>query len=135
MGQKRDYDFLKDIAFKYLHAPYQWGGKSPFGIDCSGFVQIIYKINGYLIPRDTSQQMSWGSEVSTIGNAMPGDLAFFSNRQGNVSHVGMILDDGKIIHASGRVRIDRLTEEGIIDVERKVITHSLTGFRRILTLH
>lgn len=135
LGQKRDFDFLKGIALKYLNAPYQWGGKSPFGIDCSGFTQMVYKINGYLIPRDASQQVTVGKPVSGFEDALPGDLAFFSNGTGTVSHVGMLLDDEKIIHASGQVRIDQLIDEGIVNLETKVITHTLTAIRRILPIN
>ncbi|MFZ1807969.1 MAG: C40 family peptidase [Cyclobacteriaceae bacterium] len=133
LGQKREFEFLNVIALKYLHAPYQWGGKSPFGIDCSGFTQMVYKICGFSISRDANQQAICGKEVVGIENSLPGDLAFFSNNSGNIGHVGILLEDQKIIHASGRVKIDQLIEEGIIDVESKVITHSLAGIRRIIT--
>lgn len=132
LGQKRDFDFLKDIAIKYLHAPYQWGGKSPFGIDCSGFTQMVFKIGGYVLPRDASQQVQSGRVVSSFNNALPGDLAFFTNEAGQVSHVGLLLDDNKIIHASGQVRMDQLIEDGIVNVESKIITHTLSSLRRIL---
>lgn len=132
LGQKRDVEFLKTIALKYLHAPYQWGGKSPFGIDCSGFAQMVYKINGYFISRDASQQFLCGREVTNLEASLPGDLAFFDGGKGKVSHVGIILNDDKIIHASGKVRVDVIMEEGIINVDNKVITHSLCGIRRIL---
>ncbi len=132
LGQKRDVEFVKTIARKYLHAPYQWGGKSPFGIDCSGFTQMVFKINGYFISRDTNQQFLCGREVAHLEMSLPGDLAFFGNESGRISHVGILLDDDKIIHASGKVRVDVIIEDGIINVETKVITHSLWGIRRIL---
>jgi len=135
LGQKREFEFLSSIAMKYLHAPYQWGGKSPFGIDCSGFSQMVYKICGYSISRDASQQATCGREVVGIDNSLPGDLAFFYDKAGHIGHVGLLLEDNKIIHASGKVRIDQLIDEGIIDVERKVITHSLAGIRRIITVN
>jgi len=133
LGQKRDFEFMKSIAFKYLNAPYQWGGKSPFGMDCSGFIQMVYKINGYLLPRDTSQQVLHGQSVDGFHNSLPGDLAFFSNGKDGVSHVGLLLEDNKIIHASGQVRIDGIMEEGIVNTDTKVITHYLQGIRRILS--
>ncbi|MEQ8363810.1 MAG: C40 family peptidase [Cyclobacteriaceae bacterium] len=133
LGQKREFEFLSTIAMKYLHAPYQWGGKSPFGIDCSGFTQMVYKICGFPVSRDAHQQATGGRAVAGIDNSLPGDLAFFYNKSGNIGHVGIVLQDHKIIHASGRVRIDQLMEEGIVDVESKVITHSLAGIRRIIT--
>lgn len=133
LGQKRDYEFLREIAIKYLHAPYQWGGKSPFGIDCSGFTQMVFKINGYPLPRDSSQQLHAGREVSSLDQALPGDLALFSNGSEVVSHVGIVMENEKIIHASGQVRIDHLTHEGIIHVETNTTTHSLKSIRRILS--
>src|SRR5689334_19109054 len=81
LGQKRDVEFLKVMASKYLNAPYQWGGKSPFGIDCSGFVQMVFKISGYALPRDAAQQGKAGKPVKTIGESKPGDLAFFHNKE------------------------------------------------------
>ena len=133
LGQKRDFEFLRFIAFKYLNAPYQWGGKSPFGIDCSGFTQLIFKISGYQLLRDASQQANHGKKVKDISDAQPGDLAFFKNTEGQIVHVGLILEDEKIIHASGKVRIDHLMEEGILNSESKIYTHYLASIRRILS--
>lgn len=133
LGQKREFEFLSTIATKYLHAPYQWGGKSPFGIDCSGFTQMVYKICGYSVARDANQQALCGRGVAGIDDSSPGDLAFFYNKSGTIGHVGILLEDHRIIHASGKVRVDQLIEEGIVDVESKVITHSLAGIRRIIT--
>lgn len=132
LGQRRDFEFLKSIALKYINAPYQWGGKSPFGIDCSGFVQMVYKICGYQLARDASQQVRLGKEVAGIGASKPGDIAFFKSEKGEISHVGILLEDEKIIHSSGSVRVDQLLEEGILNVETKIFTHSLACIRRIL---
>lgn len=132
LGQKRDYEFLRGIALKYLHAPYQWGGKSPFGIDCSGFTQMVFKINGYFIPRDSSQQLNVGRGIGSFDQALPGDLAFFSNGSEVVSHVGIVLENQKIIHASGQVRIDQLDPNGIVHSESNQATHKLQSIRRIL---
>ncbi|HRK53325.1 MAG TPA: C40 family peptidase [Cyclobacteriaceae bacterium] len=132
LGQKREFEFLKSIALKYLQAPYQWGGKSPFGVDCSGFTQMVYKINGYSISRDAHQQAGCGRLVASLQSGLPGDLVYFYNESGNIGHVGIILEDHRIIHASGRVKIDQLTEEGIVDLESNVITHRFAGIRRIL---
>lgn len=131
-GQRRDFDFLSDIARVYLNAPYLWGGRTPFGIDCSGFTQMIFRLTGYHLKRDASQQVKQGSEVISLGESSPGDLAFFSNEQGAVTHVGLILPDHKIIHASGFVRIDTLDEQGIRDAGNGMLTHSLSAIRRIL---
>lgn len=132
LGQRRDFEFLKSIALKYVNAPYLRGGKSPFGIGASGLVQMVFKIVGYALPRDITRQNSHGKSVTSIGEALPGDLAFFQNKKGEVNHVGIVLQDEKIIHASGRVRIDYLYEEGILDTETKIYTHHLSGFRRVL---
>lgn len=131
VGLKRDAEFLKLTAQKYLNSPYQWGGKSPFGIDCSGFTQMVFKINGYKLLRDAEQQVKQGKPVE-VKEAVPGDLAFFKNREDKITHVGMLLSDDKIIHASGKVRIDHFNEEGILNSESKVYSHQLSGIRRIL---
>ncbi len=132
LSQRRDFEYLKTIALKYLNAPYQWGGKSPFGIDCSGLIQQAYRICGYPLKRDVVDQALQGSAVDGFENAVPGDLAFFKNDEDKMLHAGIILDGGTIIHASGRVRIDRLDEEGIVDEDRKLYTHYLGFIRRIL---
>jgi hypothetical protein len=133
IGQKREFEFLRSIAARYLHAPYLWGGKTPFGVDCSGFTQMIFRISGYGLLRDAWQQAGQGKPVSQFKDGMAGDLAFFKDDGGKVIHVGLVLPDGKIIHASGRVRIDRLTEEGIFQSETGEKTHSFSHFRRVLT--
>ncbi|GAB1445597.1 C40 family peptidase [Flammeovirgaceae bacterium] len=132
LGQKREFEFLRSIAIKYLHAPYQWGGKSPFGVDGSGFTQMVFKISGYSIPRDTNQQSGCARQVANLQSALPGDLVSFYIENGNIGHVGIILEDQKLIHASGSVKIDQLTEEGIVDFESKKISYPLAGIRRIL---
>jgi hypothetical protein len=132
LGQKRDLEFLINVAGKYLNAPYLWGGKSPFGIDCSGFVQMVFKICGYRLFRDCEQQSNQGKSVKDITEANPGDLIFFDNKEGRINHVGIALDGDRIIHASGRVRIDHLNEEGILNVETKIYSHQYARCRRIL---
>jgi hypothetical protein len=133
LGQKREYEFLKNIAIKYLNAPYLWGGKSPFGIDCSGFVQMVFKICGYRLFRNSWQQSNQGKSFRNIDQGRPGDLVFFKNSEEKVNHVGIMLEDDKIIHASGRVRIDHLNEEGILNLETKIYSHQFSHIRRILS--
>jgi gamma-D-glutamyl-L-lysine dipeptidyl-peptidase len=125
-------DCLINTAFMYLNAPYLWGGKTPFGIDCSGFTQMVYKINGYNLMRDASQQATQGEALSFIEESEPGDLAFFDNEEGNIIHVGLIMEDNYIIHASGKVRIDRLDHLGIYNAEVNRHTHNLRVIKKII---
>ncbi len=125
----------KDIvttSFLYLNSPYLWGGKTPFGIDCSGFTQMVYKLNGYKLLRDASQQSSQGEVLSFIEESEPGDLAFFDNEEGKIIHVGIILENNYIIHASGKVRIDRLDHLGIYNAEQNRHTHRLRVIKKII---
>lgn len=123
---------LINTALMYLNAPYLWGGKTPFGIDCSGFTQMVYKLNGYKLLRDASQQALQGEPLSFIEESEPGDLAFFDNEEGNITHVGIIMEDNYIIHASGKVRIDRLDHLGIYNVETTKHTHKLRVIKKII---
>lgn len=132
LGLKRDAEFVKLTAKKYLSSPYQWGGKSPFGIDCSGLVQMVFKINGFRLQRDASQQVKQGKAVP-FKEIQSGDLVFFKNKEEKIVHVGIFIGDDKIIHASGKVRIDHLNEEGILHSESKVYTHTFSQARRILS--
>ena len=130
-GIKSKKDLL-NTAFMYLNSPYLWGGKTPFGIDCSGFTQMVYKLNGYKLLRDASQQATQGEALSFIEESEPGDLAFFDNDEGNIIHVGIIMQDNYIIHASGKVRIDRLDHLGIYNAEANRHTHKLRVIKKII---
>lgn len=124
--------FLPDIALKFINSPYIWGGRIPCGIDCSGFTQLVYKIFGISLPRDSTQQAESGRNIDFIDASEPGDLVFFDNERGNITHVGMILSKGLVIHASGRVRIDTIDHQGIFKPEKKGYSHKLRIIRRIL---
>lgn len=119
-------------AFMYLNAPYLWGGKTPFGIDCSGFTQMVYKLNGYSLWRDASQQANQGEALSFIEESEPGDLAFFDNEDGAIIHVGIIMENNYIIHASGKVRVDRIDHLGIYNAEINRHTHRLRVIKKII---
>lgn len=124
--------YIIETAFIYLNSPYLWGGKTPFGIDCSGFTQMVYKLNGYSIFRDASQQATQGIALSFIEESEPGDLAFFDNDEGRIVHVGIIMEDNYIIHAHGKVRIDRLDHSGIYNVDKHIHTHKLRVIKKIV---
>jgi hypothetical protein len=123
---------ILETAYLYLNSPYLWGGKTPFGIDCSGFVQMVYRLNGYNIFRDASQQATQGEALSFIEESEPGDLAFFDNEEGRIIHVGIIMEDNYIIHAHGKVRIDRLDHLGIYNIDTKRHTHKLRVIKKII---
>lgn len=114
-----------EIAGQFLNAPYLWGGKTIFGIDCSGFTQLVMKINGRNIPRDAKQQVEEGNSLSFITESQPGDLAFFDNENGEIVHTGIITGKDSIIHASGMIRVDRFDHQGIFNPEMNQYTHKL----------
>ena len=123
---------IEDIALQFLGTPYLWGGRSFMGIDCSGFVQVVFKAMGVSLKRDASQQVNQGNVVQFISEALPGDLAFFDNEEDVINHVGILLETGKIIHASGTVRIDKIDQQGIYNEEIGKYTHKLRVIKRLL---
>ncbi|MCX6233610.1 MAG: C40 family peptidase [Bacteroidetes bacterium] len=131
-SETADRKMLTGYAMLYLNCPYLWGGRSPFGIDCSGLTQMIYKLGGRKLKRDAHQQAMEGTIVSFISEAQPGDLAFFDDESDNIIHVGMILGDGKIIHSSGHVRIDTIDHQGIYNIHQKCYTHRLRVIKNLL---
>ncbi|BAO77547.1 C40 family peptidase [Winogradskyella sp. PG-2] len=132
ISSKSDKSEIIKTTFLYLNSPYLWGGKTPFGIDCSGFTQMVYKLNGYKLFRDASEQAAQGEALSFIEESEPGDLAFFDNAEGNIIHVGIIMKDNYIIHAHGKVRIDRLDHSGIYNIEKNTHTHKLRVIKKII---
>jgi len=123
---------ILETAKKYLGAPYLWGGRSPYGIDCSGYVQLVFGMHGISLPRDAYLQVESGSTIDFIDEAKTGDLAYFDNEEQQIIHVGILLDNKKIIHASGEVRIDNIDHQGIYNEQLKKYTHKLRIIKRIL---
>ena len=121
---------IKQVAFKFLNTSYLWGGKSVFGIDCSGYAQMTYKFLNTYIPRDAWQQAEQGTAVNFLQEAHCGDLAFFDNEEGRIVHVGILLKDHEIIHSAGKVRIDKIDTQGILNLETKQRTHKLRIIKR-----
>ena len=135
VASRRSHDVRESIALtakEFLNIPYLWGGKSFFAVDCSGFVQLVFKIHNIKMPRDTYQQAEVGEALSFVEESQPGDLAFFENSEGKIIHVGIMLDNQKIIHASGKVRIDTLDSSGIFNKEMNKHTHKLRVIRSII---
>ncbi|TSA29278.1 MAG: hydrolase Nlp/P60 [Bacteroidetes bacterium] len=130
--KKEFYHNLVEDAMMYLHSPYHWGGRSPFGIDCSGLVQMVYRLRQIKLLRDASQQATQGEVVNLLDEAEPGDLAFFDDEEGTINHVGILADRFRVIHASGQVRIDAIDHQGIYDGKLEKYTHKLRLIKRII---
>ncbi len=123
---------LIDTALQYINAPFLPGGRSPFGVDASGFTQLVYKINGHTLKRTAVEQSAQGEALSFIEESEPGDLAFFDNQEGVIDHVGIIMKDNYIIHVHGNTRIDRLDHTGIFNTESRNYTHSLRVIKKVI---
>lgn len=132
LSEKKSKNEITQIAFNYLNTPFLWGGKTPFGIDCSGFTQMVYKLCGHSLLRDAKQQATQGEVLSFIEESEAGDLAFFDNEEGEIIHVGIILNDYHIIHAHGKVRIDTLDHSGIFNTEIQKHTHKLRIIKKMI---
>ena len=133
LRKKFDSRIMVESAIKLLDTPYRWGGKSIMGIDCSAFVQLCAKVAGFKLPRDASQQVNHGVTVNFLSDAKLGDIAFFENENRRITHVGILLSNDKIIHASGKVRIDTLDQTGIFNKETNRHTHVLSVIKRLKT--
>lgn len=124
-------DALRSVALSMLNAPYLWGGKSVMGVDCSGFVQLVYAVCGCSLPRDASQQVHCGEAVHFLSDGVLGDLVFFENAEGRIVHVGMLLDSAHVVHASLQVKVSKIDSYGIIGNNGEY-THKLSVIRRIV---
>lgn len=131
-GDRKRPDEIISCARQFLEAPYLWGGKSIFGIDCSGFTQLVFRLNGFKLPRDAYQQVEAGETLSFVEEAGAGDLAFFDNEAGKIVHVGIVMENQRIIHAHGKVRIDPFDHHGIYNEERKKYTHNLRVIKSVV---
>lgn len=125
-------NIITDTATSLLNVPYLWGGRSSFGIDCSGLVQTCCRIAGIKMQRDASQQVKQGVEVLTLQDSKQGDIVFFENEEGRVVHTGILLSAEKVIHSSGFVRIDPIDNNGIYNTELQAYTHRLKTIKRII---
>jgi gamma-D-glutamyl-L-lysine dipeptidyl-peptidase len=127
---KADSDQIKLLAFKFLNTAYLWGGKTVFGTDCSGFTQTVFKCMNLKLPRDAYAQAETGTPVDFLMQARCGDLAFFDNEDGRIIHTGLLLNTQEIIHAAGKVRVDKIDNAGIIHTDSGMRTHRLRIIRR-----
>lgn len=127
-------DFVEKIAKKYLHTPYCLRGRSPFGIDSAGYIQMLAKIFNVRLPRMIADQVQIGDPVDFVEQARLGDVAFFENKLGEIHHAGLILNDGLIIHAHASVRIDKFDHQGIYNKALKKYTHHLRLIKRIIEI-
>jgi len=129
--QKPDAERIRQLTLAWLHVPYMWGGRTPLGIDCSGFVQVVFKLMGIDLPRDAWQQAQEGKVVKKLNEAAAGDLVFFNDKE-SIVHTGILLNNQQVIHASGKVRIDTIDKKGIINTETGKRTYNLEAIRRLL---
>ncbi len=131
---------LQTVRF-FLNIPYLWGGKNAMGMDCSGFTQIILSLFGVSLPRNASEQITQGSVIEHLSQAQAGDLVFFGHKEPTansqepmaITHVGIVIDPERVIHCSGRVKVEKLDETGIYSAEQGAYTHHLAGIRRAFT--
>ena len=122
-------NLLQAVRF-FLNIPYLWGGKNAMGMDCSGFTQTVMALFGKHLLRNASEQATQGEAVASLKEAQAGDLVFFDHEDGKISHVGIVIDPERVIHCSGRVKVEKLDETGIFSAEKGEYTHHLVAIRR-----
>lgn len=125
-------EILNESIYAFLNAPYQWGGRSVLGVDCSGLTQVLFRLLGVFLPRDAGQQIHVGTPLSFLEECQFGDLAFFGEEEGKITHVGILMGPNRIAHASGKVRLDWVDHHGIFNRDLGTYTHQLRAMRRIL---
>ena len=122
---------LQTVRF-FLNIPYLWGGKNAMGMDCSGFTQVIMSLFGKTLPRNASEQAKQGRGINGIAHIQAGDLVFFAHEDAErITHVGIAIDRERVIHCSGRVKVEKLDAHGIYSAEQNGYTHQLVAIRRI----
>lgn len=131
-SEKKPKSAVVETAYLFLNSPYLLGGKTPFGIDAAGLIQMVYKLCGYKLPRKITQQATKGEVLSFIEESEAGDLAFFDDAEGNITHVGIIMNDYNIIHSYGKVRIDKLDHSGIYNIDTQQHTHKLRVIKKLM---
>ena len=128
-------DSLMNLSRLFLNTPYLWGGKNALGMDCSGLTQVLLSLMGVQILRNASEQATQGTSVETLRDAQPCDLVFF-DKKGRVTHVGILLTNDTVLHCSGRVKVEKIDEEGIVSSENYTLyrvgdhTHHLHSIKR-----
>ncbi len=131
-GDNADGNNICRHALAFIHTPYLWGGRSAFGMDCSGLVQLVCKMTGITIPRDALVQANHGESIHLINESQPGDLVFFGKDEEEITHIGIIAGDGRVVHAHGLVRIDKIDHHGIFNETLKRYTHKLRLIKRVV---
>jgi len=129
-SSKRDAKTVKQLAFKFLNTSYLWGGRSVFGVDCSGFTQSVFRFLNIPLLRDAQQQVTQGELVGFLQQAHCGDLAFFDDEEGRIIHVGILLNANEIIHAADKVRVDKIDSQGIVHADTGIRTQRLRIIKR-----
>lgn len=128
---KMDSPHLMQAVRFFLNVPYLWGGKNAMGMDCSGFTQVVMSLFGKQLKRNASEQATQGHSVASLQQALAGDLVFFDHEDGKISHVGIVMDPERVIHCSGRVKVEKIDSHGIYSVEQNGYTHHLVSIRRV----